>query len=371
VEADAAQQAVHFSVWDTGIGIEPEKMTQLFKPFVQIDGGLNRQHEGTGLGLALVSRLTEMHGGSVHVESEPGKGSRFTVSLPWLNPETINATPHSSTAAESRPSLGSLHRALLIEDSPTAAEQMMRYLEDLHIAPEIINQGDQAIEQAIVLKPDVIILDILLPDVSGWDVLGALKSDPRTSHIPIIIVSNIDDKPRGLELGADAYLVKPIGRQEVHNALQKIIEPAQAEPPKALMLVPGRTEAPAEDGSLILLAEDNEDNSVLLADYLKSKGYQVTIARNGNEAVTAAREQRPALILMDIQMPGMDGLEATRRIRESSDLRHIPIIALTALAMPGDRERCLEAGSNDYMSKPIKLRQLLQMITRLLNPEHA
>jgi len=234
VEADAERELVRFTVWDTGIGIEPEKMEKLFRPFVQLDSGLARQHEGTGLGLSLVSRLADLHGGSVSVESEgPGQGSRFTVSLPW-------------------------------------------------------NESEPEQEEAVAA-----------------------------------------------EKAADS-----------------------------------EAQAPAA-GTLILLAEDNETNIATMSDYLEAKGYRLVVARNGGEAVDRAREERPALILMDIQMPGMDGLEATRRIREDGGLQGVPIIALTALAMPGDRERCLAAGANEYMSKPVSLKGLVKHMEALLGRETA
>lgn len=230
VAGDAERETVHFTVWDTGIGIAVEDMERLFQPFVQLDSRLSREHTGTGLGLSLVQRLAEMHGGGVSVESEVGKGSRFTVSLPW-----------------------------------------------------------QEIDQARKAKGE----------------------------------SLQDAEPRE--------------------------EPA----------TPG-----GQHSAVILLAEDTESSIHTVFDYLRAKGYQVIVARNGNEAVDLARAESPDLILMDIQMPGMDGLEATRRIRADAEpaVASVPIIALTALAMPGDRERCLEAGANEYLSKPVSLRQLVDAI---------
>lgn len=230
VAGDAERGAVHFAVWDTGIGIAAEDMERLFQPFVQLDSRLSREHTGTGLGLSLVQRLTEMHGGGVSVESEVGRGSRFTVSLPW-----------------------------------------------------------QETDQARKAKEE-----------------GPQDTEPRE-------------------------------------------EPA----------TPG-----SQQSAVILLAEDTESSIHTVFDYLQSKGYRVIVARNGNETVDLARSESPDLILMDIQMPGMDGLEATRRIRAGAEpaVASVPIIALTALAMPGDRERCLEAGANEYLSKPVSLRQLVNVI---------
>jgi signal transduction histidine kinase/CheY-like chemotaxis protein len=236
LEITKANGYMHFAVWDTGIGIAEEDLPRLFRPFQQIDSSLSRQYGGTGLGLSLVKRLAEMHGGSVAVESEPGKGSRFTVSLP------------SSAGVASLPA----------------------------------------------------------------------KALPEGTAV------------------------------EVGEA-------------------PETTCAEAE-GALILLAEDDERNVETMAGYLEVKGYRILVAKNGMEALDLAAAQRPNLILMDIQMPGMDGLEATRRLRANADvtLAQTPIIALTALAMPGDEERCLEAGADDYLSKPVELKRLIQTIRQHL-----
>ena len=233
VVSDAKQEAVHFIVRDTGIGIPQEQIPLLFRPFVQLDGGLSRSHEGTGLGLALVHRLVEMHGGSVSLESEAGKGSRFTVSLPW------------------------------------------------NISAETAQTADEA----------------------------------EGSEADIISVEEL------------------------------------------------------ESSQIILLVEDNEDNIDTISAYLQAKGYHVIVARNGSEAIERIGEEKPDLILMDIQMPVMDGLEATRVIRANADadIADIPIIALTALAMPGDRERCLEAGADDYVCKPVSFKGLVEMIKTRLN----
>jgi PAS domain S-box-containing protein len=252
VVGDRERNAVHLTVWDTGIGIAPQDIPRLFQPFIQIDSKLSRHYGGTGLGLVMVARLAEMHGGRVTVESEPEKGSRFTVSLPW-HTESVSTTRSASPAAF--PSLPSL-----------LAEDLLSTVGD--------DVGDETEQVALAPEP-----------------------------------------------------------------------------------------APAP---LIVLAEDNEDSITMMLAFLQSRGYRVVVARNGVEAVQYVREHRPALILMDIHMPEMDGLDATRLIRANSDLASIPIIALTALAMPGDREKCLEAGADDYMSKPVRLRELRRMIRALL-----
>jgi len=235
VAGDPENEVAQFTVWDTGIGIAQEDIPRIFKPFVQLDSSLSRQFPGTGLGLSLVKRMTEMHGGSVSVDSTPGRGSRFTVTLPW---------------------------------QPSGASEL-----------------ETAISRA------------QLPQTTGL----------HTSQL-------------------------------VHQ--------------------PSRTR--------ILLAEDDQINAEIFIQFLGSLDYQVILARDGHEAVNFNRKERPALILMDIQMPGMNGLEAIQEIRADSRFDDIPIIALTALAMAGDQERCMEAGANDYMTKPVPLRQLKKVIRSYL-----
>jgi CheY-like chemotaxis protein len=358
VAGDPERQAVNLTVWDTGIGIEQADMGHLFQPFVQLDSRLARQYNGTGLGLALVYRMVEMHGGSITVASEPGAGSRFTVSLSWAIPDEV-VEPIRSAPAPGTHLQAMMRSALIVEDSPTAAAQLVRYLGELGITAVTHSQGAGAVALALNTQPDLIILDVLLPDISGWEILRQLKAEPRTSATPVLIISVVDERAHGLALGAADYLIKPFTRHDVQQVLCNMILASHGG--SRLPLDLEAQTAPIAPPS-ILLAEDNEANIAAVSDYLNVKGYQVVVARNGTEAVMRAREIKPAVILMDIQMPGIDGLEATRRIRSQDRLSQTPIIALTALAMPGDRERCLAAGANDYLSKPVSLKGLATAI---------
>ena len=377
---DEAQNLIRFVVEDNGIGISAENMTRLFRPFTQLDGGLTREHEGTGLGLALVSRLVELHGGSVAVESEgvPGKGSRFTVSLPWRH------LPAPADQADMEAALANLEQALLrlsshdnqivkslvVEDSPTAAEQIDRYLKELGVQVVAHSPGEHALENALMTSPDLIILDLLMPDRSGWEVLAQLKADPRIQTVPVIIISVVDEPVRGLAAGAVEYLVKPITREQFRQALARVVvslEPAESA--RAAAPPPAPPSPPEPKGPLILLAEDNETNIQAIGEYLQDVGYRLIVARNGGEALDLAWEWKPELILMDIQMPVLDGFTVTQRLRAMSEFAATPIIALTALAMPGDRERCLAAGANEYLAKPVRLKNLMEIINQHLPPE--
>jgi CheY-like chemotaxis protein len=216
---------------------------------------------------------------------------------------------------------------------------------------------------AVAHQPDAIILDIILPDLNGWEVLEELKKTPQTQHIPVMIASMLNEERQGLQAGATTYLVKPFSRQQFLQTLLSTLQTKKesAQPP-----------APAANGNsktpnTILLAEDHKFNLTTLTDFLTKQGYNVVTATNGVEAINQAKQTLPNLILMDIQMPEMDGLEAIRHLRTDATFQTMPIIALTALAMPGDRERCLEAGANDYISKPISLKHLTKTIHAYLH----
>jgi CheY-like chemotaxis protein/nitrogen-specific signal transduction histidine kinase len=358
VKHDPINQATLFNVWDTGIGIAPEDINRLFQPFVQIDSSLARQHSGTGLGLALVRRLTELHGGQVWLESQPGQGSRFTVSLPWseLYKTLEEITTDKMELGDQSRRL--LRRALIVEDSTATVDQVVRYLAELGLETFVHHQAEGVLAKIQAVRPDVIILDILLPDLSGWEVLKRLKQDASARSIPVIIVSVIDEPAQKSTLDVVEYLVKPVSRQQLQASLLKILASKESE---GMVLV-------SSEPSRILLVEDNLNNIETISEYLVNKGYHIIVAHNGQEALERARADCPDLILMDIQMPGMDGLEAIRRIRadKTQSVATVSIIALTALSMPGDRERCLQAGANEYLSKPISLKELAKVIEKQL-----
>lgn len=357
VEGDMEAQIVRFTVWDEGIGIDPEDLPKLFRAFTQLDSKLSRQQPGTGLGLALVQRMADLHGGSVSVETTPGKGSRFTVTLPWIQ---VEKTPGS--LSEDKFNAIPLLEVLTVEDKGADAAHLTRLLADLGITNIVHSYGEGVIDLAAHMSPGAILLDIYLPDKLGWDVLTDLRSDPRTSDFPVIITSVEEDRSRAAALGAVGYLVKPFSLSSLREELGRAATKSGIR--NATVLVVGQVST----GPLILLAEDNEANITVYSDYLTSNNYRVTVARHGSEAITLTQQTQPDLILMDIQMPGMDGLEAIEHLRSSKDRRIsvTPIIALTALAMPGDRERCLSAGANEYLSKPVRLQDLIRAINAQL-----
>jgi len=363
VIGDPESKMVNFTVWDTGIGIPKDQISLLFQPFVQLDSSLSRRYSGTGLGLVLARRLIEAHDGSISVESEPGKGSRFTFTLPWKQGCEVVETFDDRKFKKYR--IAEIKRALLIEDDNKVAEQIARYLSEIGTECIVHPKGEDAVEKAESYKPDLMILDIMLPDITGWDVLAQLKSNIYTRDIPVLIVSVVDERTHGMSLGASEYIVKPISREQLLETLQKI-QPLETNESKVpIIMTKGGKQ------SLVLLVDDNEIGIKSVSAYLLASGCQVAVARNGEESIQMAKEMIPDIILMDIQMPGIDGLEAIRLIRAESNLADTPIIALTALAMPGDREICINAGADEYVSKPISLSSLAKIIEAQLNQKSS
>ncbi len=348
-----------FHVTDTGIGIAAEEIGKLFQPFIQLDSSLNRQYSGTGLGLALVKQIVTLHGGTASVSSEVGRGSCFTVRIPHHKSDYLSIK-QVTTSLPSYCLNAENAQVLIVEDSIAAADQITRYLSEMGMQAIIYPKGEGAVEEVLRVQPALVILDLQLPNLSGWDVLNQLKSNPKTKDIPAIIISVVDERSKGLAQGAFEYLVKPITRAQLQAAINKLQPSARS---KSLNLV--LPKAPLKP-PLILLAEDNQANIDTMSGYLEARGYHLILANNGQQAINLVRVQRPDLIVMDIQMPRMDGLEAIRLIRDDRKFVDIPIIALTALAMPGDRETCLAAGANQYLTKPIKLKQLVVTIQQLL-----
>jgi PAS domain S-box-containing protein len=346
-----------FSVVDTGIGIAPEDVKKLFQSFVQIDSSLSRQYAGTGLGLALVKQITELHGGCVSVHSELGKGSCFGVRLAYqTTPPDSLPNPCSTTH---------LAPLLIIEDSLSTGNnhQLSQYLEELGITAVIYHQIADAITAATSLQPSVIILNIHAPQPSYWKLLRQLKTDPHTCNIPVVMIGAENRRMRGLSLGAIEYLVPPLEKQQLKNTLQKLKVIGEVKSlPQTLKPVP----SPPIITGLILLVENNEVTISSLSDYLTSRGYRLIVARTVPEAIQLAQTEKPALMIMNMQMPDLDGLAVTQQLRRDEYIANMPIIAMTTLAMASDRERYIQAGVTEYLTQPVKLRQLADVIHNLL-----
>ncbi|MGC8781841.1 MAG: response regulator, partial [Anaerolineae bacterium] len=371
---DEMHITVEFAVSDTGIGITPEARRRLFIPFTQADGSTTRRYGGTGLGLVICKRLVEMMGGQIWVESEPGQGSTFTF--------TARFGRSGRAETDERPSFHDLVglRVLVVDDNLRHGDILLRYLNSWTMQADVAGNARIALlrlrsAQASGTPYAVVITDLAMPDMDGFALARAIKRDPKLADTPVILLTAYDERDQGkraLQAGLSAYLTKPVRQSQLFDALAEAIFGKQRAGRRdgsgqaAAREATART-AKATDGRLILVAEDNPANAMVIELQLNRLGYQVQRVETGHAAVEAyvAAPDRYGLILMDIQMPEMDGFSATHAIRqiELTSGRHIPIVALTANAMERDRERCLAAGMDDYIAKPIiqhELRRLLE-----------
>ncbi|NLD37757.1 MAG: response regulator [Desulfatiglans sp.] len=359
---------IHFSVKDTGIGIPQEKLNKIFDSFSQVDTSTTRKYGGTGLGLAISRKLTELMNGSIWVESTQGKGSTFNFTAEFETGNPVNHDLCSNLPDE----LGFKH-VLIIDDNSTNSLILKNTLEPLGFTCMISSSGKDGLERLYKSLNDgnlypLILLDYHMPEMDGFEFVERVRSDNRYDGVKIIMMSSItekDDLNKRNRRGINRYLKKPVLQRDLLETIlytfKEIPVEKNSRGQNEAAIIPGRK-------LRILLAEDNIVNQKVAASLLIKKwGHEVTIANNGLEAVKALDKNEYDIVLMDIQMPDMDGMEATRLIRES-DARHknrtIPIIAMTAHAMKGDKEKFLDAGMNDYISKPINVDEFMSIIKK-------
>ncbi len=356
VAVDTDAQVIRFTVWDSGIGIAPDELPRLFQPFVQAEGSLARRHEGTGLGLVLVERMVRLHGGGVAVESEPGGGSRFTVTLPWsADIEPLPSTPVPRPAPKStRPT----PLVLVVEDTDAIASLISTVLSRQGYEVAVAPDAKTALGRVDERWPDLLLTDIQLPGMDGLELIRRVRDRVDRPRVPVVAMTGqagAADRAECFAAGADDYLEKPF-------RLPDLVQVVETHCPTASS---ASTNGQGSTGPIVLIAEDNEAAISLLSDALSAQGFRVSSVRSGAEALAAIDANRPDLIVSDIQMPGMDGLELIRRLRARPDLTGVGILAVTALAMPGDRERCLAAGADEYVSKPYRVATLVELVRKL------
>jgi CheY-like chemotaxis protein/HPt (histidine-containing phosphotransfer) domain-containing protein len=359
---------LHFSVTDTGIGIPPEKQKLIFEAFSQADNSTTRRYGGTGLGLAISQQLVELMGGRIWVESHAGQGSTFH----------FTATFEVRTPAGfERDSLG--HQltnlpVLIVDDNETNRRILEEVLTNWHMQP-VAADGSAAALAAMEKSAaenhlfKVILLDAHMPMMDGFGLAERIQKDPRCRGIKLIMLTSAgqpEDVSRCQTLGISAYLTKPVKQSELLDVIVSVLSPREQQP--SLASQPRRGSRSIRRRLKVLLAEDNAVNQLLASRILESLDHHVTVVSNGREALSAAQAGRFDLIVMDVQMPEMDGFEATAAIRklEKATGKHIPIIAMTAHAMKGDRERCLAASMDGYVSKPIRVADVEQAVTQAM-----
>ncbi|GAA4494655.1 response regulator [Pseudaeromonas paramecii] len=366
-ELDEEQVSCRFSVTDSGIGIPKDRQAKLFKAFSQADSSTTRRFGGTGLGLVISQRLVQLMGGQIQLDSEPGRGSDFYFTLTLPQEKTLRSLP-------SQQRLSSL-KVLLVDDNPTNLEILQHQLTAWHcdiVSTQSVAQAMQKLEQGLQLGSPInlVITDMMMPDEDGVDLIRQLQQHPQLMSLPVIILSSAGRLPvqQACQDAVNCQMLsKPVRQSELYDAMTHALQrPLPAHAPQAA----SQPLAPIRLRGRVLLAEDNLVNQEVALAMLQNLGLAFETVTNGADALELlAREPGTFdLILMDCQMPVMDGFEATARLRQQELFRgnHMPIVALTANAVSGDRERCLAAGMDDYLSKPFTQDQLSNLLSKWL-----
>ncbi|MCS6851140.1 MAG: response regulator [Gemmataceae bacterium] len=363
---------LHFSVADTGIGIPADKLQLIFAPFEQVARPPTRKHEGTGLGLAISTRLVKLLGGELWVESEPGRGStfHFTARFEEHPGVGLEPTPAGPVRIDDLP-------VLIVDDNATNRRILHEVLSSWKMKPAACTDGVGALRElrraAAAGRPyPLLLVDAVMPGMDGFALVEQLRREADLGDVAVVMLTSADrpgQASRCHDVGVDAYLAKPVKMSELLACIQGVLGQrggaAAAAPPPPAESAATSPEPTATTPLTILLAEDNAVNQKLAVRLLEKHGHRVVVASNGREALAALERQAFDLVLMDVQMPELDGLQATAMIRERErgTGRRVPIIALTAYALKGDRERCLAAGMDGYLSKPIRARELLAVVS--------
>jgi two-component system sensor histidine kinase/response regulator len=372
---------VRFAVTDTGIGIRAEKQQLIFEAFSQADGSTTRKYGGTGLGLTISHQLVELMGGELRVESVAGQGSKFYFDVPFGVPTGV-LSPGDYPVPVDLEGLA----VLIVDDNATNRRILEGTLRKWGARPTAVDSGSAALAElqraALAGSPfPLLLVDAMMPEMDGFGLIEQLRMRPELDSPTVMMLTSADglgDADRCRKLGLAAYLIKPVKaaelRQAVLSALQgRTIKDHRSEITTRPTALPATETQPSQHARplRILLAEDNPVNQRVAVRTLAKHGFIVTVVGNGREALETVAQNSFDLVLMDVQMPELDGLEATRAIRmeEADSDRRLPIIAMTAHAMKGDKERCLEAGMDDYVTKPIQVQDLLRAIKAVTTPD--
>jgi two-component system sensor histidine kinase/response regulator len=371
MERTGEKVQLKFSVRDTGIGMTPEQSAKLFQPFTQADMSTTRKHGGTGLGLTICRRLVELMSGRIWLESEPGVGSTFFFTV-WLG---VGSAAGSGKIVPEK--LAQL-RVLVVDDNPAAREILQEPLSALASRVDVVASGKEAIaavqKQDATAPYDIVFMDWRMPGMDGLQASRHIKSDETLRHPPHIVLvtafgrEEVREEAERLQL--DGFLVKPVTKSMIVDTLVNVFADASEEPPATAAGPEARLR-----GARILLTEDNEINQQIAIELLEGAGATVKVAHNGREAVELLCHgpQPPPfdVVLMDLQMPEMDGYQATAKLRSDARFRALPIIAMTAHATIEERQRCLAAGMNDHISKPIDPAMLFETVGRFYQTAKA
>ncbi len=353
-----------FAVRDTGIGIAAEHIGSVFKEFTQADSTMTRRYGGTGLGLAISQRLVRLMGGELGVSSEVGRGSQFSFGL------TLPVESSPPTRTTGLATLGG-RRMLIVDDNETNRRILREMLAAEGIKVDEASMAAEGLEALRRSRYDLAILDVQMPDMDGFQLATAVRGEKKIARTNLLMLTSAGqrgDGERCRELGIRGYLTKPISRSDLLEALGTVLAgpPEEAGTPE---VVTRHTIAESRRSLRVLLAEDNPVNQQVAVAMLVKRGHAVHVSSNGRDAVDAVRARDYDVVLMDIQMPEMDGFEATHAIRELPQGKDLPIIGLTAHALSGERERCLSHGMTDYLAKPFRAHELFALVEGTAEPK--
>ena len=355
ITAQRLPNAVEIVVADNGIGIAQADQGRIFREFQQVDAGVGRQQQGTGLGLSLTRRFAMLHGGDVQVQSELGKGSVFTLRMPLRAVKEPRRAAPSDFAAEHGNGNTVRPLVLVVEDDPPAAELLARQLDRAGFRSQVVSTGSEVLAKAHALQPAAITLDILLPDLDGWEVLTRLKNDAATSAIPVVVISVVDNPELGIALGALDYFVKPVAARDLLSRLADF-----------------NLTQNVEGGDVrVLVVDDELANREWLAGVLEPEGFKVIPATGGAEAIELARSSKPDLVLLDLMMPEVTGFDVVEALRSNESTRQTPIMVLTAKDLTQADKRqlngrvstILRRGSTGSTDLLVQLRQVIAQRT--------
>jgi signal transduction histidine kinase/DNA-binding response OmpR family regulator len=380
--------AIEIAVTDTGIGIPEEKQRLIFEPFHQADGTTSRKYGGTGLGLSISREIARLLGGELQVRSKPNEGSTFTLYIPleaevdataavsgsparYDNSGAVipTALPTEFEVNDDRDTLGKHPFVLIVEDDPTFATILLDAAHDAGLKGVVSTAGAGTLAMARKLQPNAITLDLGLADIDGFVLLDLLKHDPDTSHVPIHVISGVERSKSVMSMGAFGITEKPAERTELVRVFRSLHEEAKKQKPRRRRPKPADAPAsiaraiPELAGAKVLIVDDDIRNIFSLTSVLENHDVEVLHAERGKDGILIL-EQTPGIdvALVDIMMPDMDGYETMREIRRLPELADLPLIAVTAKAMKGDRQKCLDAGASDYIAKPVDIELLLALL---------
>lgn len=331
---------IAFQVSDTGIGMTPKQQEKLFQSFTQADASTTRKYGGTGLGLAIARQFCEIMGGNIQVESEAGKGTTFTMLLPQqVQPLQLEISENGQSQTNAVSKVIGASTILVIDDDASMHDIMQRFLHREGFNAIAASSGEEGLRLAREKTPDVILLDVRMPNLSGWEVLSCLKSDPELANIPVVMVTIEDDQALGFALGAVDYLLKPINYDRLLTLLQPYSKDSAS--------------------TSVMVVEDNHENREMLCRQLTKAGWRVLEAENGLKALEVMQSEQPGVILLDLMMPEMDGFEFIRELRQHPQWRSLPVIVLTAKTLTREERQWLDGQTQRIYQKGNSSRQLL------------